>query len=200
MLIFDIGANAGLYTFPWLQDGHEVYAFEPLPYRYDFLKSKEKEFPNLKVFNFAIGLESGTKEFYINDPDVTSSLKKFNDTNLILYPEISKNTEIIKVECIKAAEFIRKNELIGKTIDLVKIDTQGAEFEVIKSFEEFVKNIREIRCEAFLTTKDKDLYENEGKAGEIINYLEDLGFYLVGEEIEQNSRWCDMVFKNSKFD
>ena len=112
----------------------------------------------------------------------------------------SKNTEIIKVECIKAAEFIRKNELIGKTIDLVKIDTQGAEFEVIKSFEEFVKNIREIRCEAFLTTKDKDLYENEGKAGEIINYLEDLGFYLVGEEIEQNSRWCDMVFKNSKFD
>lgn len=200
MLIFDIGANAGLYTFPWLQDGHKVYAFEPLPYRYDFLKSKEKEFPNLKVFNFAIGLESGTKEFYINDPDVTSSLKKFNDTNLILYPEISKNTEIIKVECIKAAEFIRKNELIGKTIDLVKIDTQGAEFEVIKSFEEFVKNIREIRCEAFLTTKDKDLYENEGKAGEIINYLEDLGFYLVGEEIEQNSRWCDMVFKNSKFD
>lgn len=193
-IIIDIGANNGFTTKRFLKDKDAfVYSFEPLPNRYQELKKLEIQYKNFKALNFAACNEDGKKQFYINSPDVTSSLKPFTNEK-----ETWEVKEVKKIEVLttKLSTFIKNNDLEKEIIHLIKIDTQGSDFDVILSLDEFLKNVNQIQFECFLTDNQESLYENECKCMTVYQYLKNKGFEFLKSEIHHSKKWADVTMFN----
>ena len=91
---------------------------------------KNKNFPNNHCFQFAISNETGISTFYENEISHTNSLLKINDSS----KDAIKKTKEYELSHIskndKADEFIRQHRI--ESIDLLKVDVQGAESYVLK--------------------------------------------------------------------
>ena len=87
-LIFDIGANVGVYSlFGAINSKAKVYSFEPINYLFKSQKYLFKN-SNVKNFNCALGSKKQRRKFYIpinNDPESSLIKKK---TILILSTRI----------------------------------------------------------------------------------------------------------------
>jgi FkbM family methyltransferase len=198
--IIDIGSNIGDITKEYIKDSNNfVISIEPIPHLYNVLKGMELDYQNLKVINCAVSNVEGQQTFYLNEPDCTSSLKKFNDTVRNNWPnKLNYNVEIT-VDVKKMSTIIEELSLEDVIFEFVKIDTQGSDLDVIKSIDRFLSNVKTLKCEAFLTSKKNDLYDEEGKSNEIIDYMIDNNFILIDNEINPTELWCDLTFRNKKF-
>jgi FkbM family methyltransferase len=198
--VIDIGSNVGDITRKLLQDKNNfVISVEPIPSLANNLKTWESNHSNLKVINCAISDVDGEQIFYVNEPHYTSSLKKFNDEvkNKWVNP-LGYGNEII-VKTMKLSSLIEHLSLENETISFIKIDTQGSDLDVIKSAEKYLSQIVEIKCEAFITDKQNDLYDNEAKSVDIIEFMNQNNFELTKNEINSTKLWCDLTFENKKF-
>jgi len=115
----DVGSHRGSFLKKFLKhspEGHHM-AFEPIPKLAERLK---KIFPMVEIFECALGDEIDIKPFYYV-PELTgwSGLKKQ------WYPK-EVNPEVIKVE-VRTLDSV-----ISRKIDFIKIDVEGAEFEVLR--------------------------------------------------------------------
>jgi hypothetical protein len=151
------------------------------------------------VINCAISDEDGEQTFYINEPHCTSSLKKFNDEVKNKWPNRLNYKEKIIVKTIKLSTLIEELSLQNEIISFLKIDTQGSDLDVIKSSEKYLSNIKEIKCETFITDKNNDLYIDESKSDEVIEFMNQNNFILTKNEINETRLWSDLTFKNKKF-
>ena len=107
------------------------------------------------------------------------------------------NAIILKI--IRADKYIEDNNI--DSIDFVKIDTEGYEFEVIKGFSHHLKNVNIIQFEYGGTFLD-----NNVKLAEVIAYLKDYGFrrfsYLTKtglhaiEDMTDHYQYCNIVCFN----
>ena len=127
--VFDIGANVGDYSRLILQKKSNVfiYAFEPHPDAFDKLKIFAQDKVNVHLINKGCGNENARVSFY--------NLKDKNESELSsLYKDVitdlhkSEYSES-KVDIIKLDDFCQQNNI--EKIDLLKIDTEGSEFQVI---------------------------------------------------------------------
>ena len=116
----------------------KVFLIEPQKEYFYYLKDKYKDLKNIQIFDCALSNKNGISFFYINHHDLTSSLNILNQKNNFL-----KFKSILFG--VKSGEMIRKktkikiktlNNLIKKykikQFDLVKIDTEGHEYEVLQ--------------------------------------------------------------------
>ena len=71
--------------------------------------------------------------------------------------------------------------------------------DIIKSSEKYLSNIKEIKCETFITDKNNDLYIDESKSDEVIEFMNQNDFILTKNEINETRLWSDLTFKNKKF-
>jgi FkbM family methyltransferase len=198
--VIDIGSNVGDITRELIQDKNNfVISVEPIPYLANNLKNLESNHSNLKVINCAISDEDGEQTFYINEPHCTSSLKKFNDEVKNKWPYRLNYKEKIIVKTIKLSTLIEELSLQNEIISFLKIDTQGSDLDVIKSSEKYLSNIKEIKCETFITDKNNDLYIDESKSDEVIEFMNQNDFILTKNEINETRLWSDLTFKNKKF-
>jgi FkbM family methyltransferase len=198
--VIDIGSNVGDITRELIQDKNNfVISVEPIPYLANNLKNLESNHSNLKVINCAISDEDGEQTFYINEPHCTSSLKKFNDEVKNKWPNKLNYKEKIIVKTIKLSTLIEELSLQNEIISFLKIDTQGSDLDVIKSSEKYLSNIKEIKCETFITDKNNDLYIDESKSDEVIEFMNQNNFILTKNEINETRLWSDLTFKNKKF-
>jgi FkbM family methyltransferase len=198
--VIDIGSNVGDITRELIQDKNNfVISVEPIPYLANNLKNLESNHSNLKVINCAISDEDGEQTFYINEPHCTSSLKKFNDEVKNKWPNRLDYKEKIIVKTIKLSTLIEELSLQNEIISFLKIDTQGSDLDVIKSSEKYLSNIKEIKCETFITDKNNDLYIDESKSDEVIEFMNQNNFILTKNEINETRLWSDLTFKNKKF-
>ena len=123
----DCGANTGQETLPWAEKGAEVHAFEPHPACFKVLKERVGKFSKVHLYEKGVWHKNSTMNLYLEDglgnEEVTqaSSLLK-------LKQNVSKE-EFIEVEIIDLVEFINS---LGKKVDLVKVDIEGAEVELIQ--------------------------------------------------------------------
>ncbi len=120
-LVFDIGANKGAYTKIMLSLGAKVIAFEPDPDLVSYLKRRFSPNKNLEVCGKGVGLREGKLKFNIATTNGHSSFKELKG-----YTELKKE---ITVDVIT----LRKCMDVWGVPKFIKIDTEGFEYEVLKT-------------------------------------------------------------------
>jgi FkbM family methyltransferase len=185
--IIDVGANVGNYSkdIMDINANAKIVAIEPHPITYNKLKSNLLDFKNVKLYNYAVGMGEGEIlelfDYKNNDGSSHASLYKNVITDLHKGEVVSHKVKIKKLEDLID---------INKTIDLLKIDTEGNEYNVLLGAKEFLnkKQINAIHFEfnemnIISKTTFKDFWEllhddynlyrilPYGKLLEIKNYL-----------------------------
>ncbi len=133
LFCIDIGANVGKYTKLLLTETKSnIISFEPLPLAFKDLQKIEQENPSrLKVYNFAIGEKDETLELnYSNERSEKASFLK--NLNELSFYDFKNNQKIERKVYSLDTFFLNNPNLKNKKIDLIKIDTEGFEFEVLK--------------------------------------------------------------------
>ena len=128
MILFDIGANRGDATYVGLQQGYKVIALEPAPRIYKQLVSNFIYNPDVIPLKFAVSdNDNQSIEFYECDEDGLSTIEKswLTDKNM---PYHDKTYRTIKVNTITIDSLAK----IYGNPDLIKIDVEGAEWNVFK--------------------------------------------------------------------
>jgi FkbM family methyltransferase len=186
----DIGCNKGYYLSRWCGNKDiMIYAFEPNPELYENLLSEYKDYENVKILPFAIHDEDGSCDFYISENPSASSLKKYDYSDEFSAERGLYIKKTILVETKRIDTFLNENNITE--VEFIKSDTQGNDFNVIKSLGDKISIVKRIMVEAF--TGGNNLYENEGKENEITEYMISNNFYLDSKS--QQGNYADLVFK-----
>ena len=139
-LCIDIGANIGEYTEQLLRlSNTKVLAFEPLPKAFRALEDIENRYDSrLTVVNKALGDQECTLQLsFGNEDSVLATLSR--DVEQIDYIAV-QNTNKIDVNVTTLDRYLKENSNLCKNgINLIKIDTEGFEFEVLTGAVETIK-------------------------------------------------------------
>jgi FkbM family methyltransferase len=162
-VIFDIGGNIGITAlymanlFPKAQ----IYSFEPVPENFKILEKNIKNFDNIQAFNFGLGSKEGAFEVYLNsDPENYGGISFYSD-------QIENtNTPYISCEVRNVNDIIKELEI--DSVDLIKIDTEGAEYDILKGLDQ--KTLQKTSWIAGELHGNKDF--------ELLNYLDSLDFSI----------------------
>lgn len=188
MLLFDIGANAGGATAVGLSKGYKVIALDAAPRIFRTLVTNYIYNPNVVPLKYAVSdFDYKTVEFYETlETDALSSLNKewlTSDTmpyNGFKYRTINATT--ITVDTLA--------KIYGEP-DLMKIDVEGAEWNVLKGM---TKYHGELALEWTINT----MVEHEKQ----MDYLYSIGYrefapqYIV-EHLERPTEWFLLEENNS---
>mgnify|MGYP006218533755 FL=1 len=141
-VVLDLGSNYGDVLKGLQSCGCTVHAFEPHPFFYDYVKQTYGENENFIISNKAAWTENEERNFYF---------KRSRDAKNGGATLMSEKTNILDpylfdvVECFDISEFINK---LGH-VDVLKIDVEGAEYELLYSMleSEAYKNVKSIYVE-----------------------------------------------------
>lgn len=171
-VILDIGGNIGITSiylanrFP----NAKIFTFEPLPKNFEILQKNTELYENISVFNVGLGKEDGSFDIYMSEDS-----QNFGGASL--YFEAGGVNKSLKVTCQIRNSKDMLNELNINSIDLIKIDTEGAEYDILTSLDkEMLKNVKWITGEL-----------HGYKDFKLLDYLEELGF-LVGMKKSLDNR------------
>lgn len=176
--VFEIGANYGqdaeYFRARFNLDKSMVYIFEPHPQ----IVNEANKMYGFNSYELAISDKNGKMKFHAvnlekNTNSGISSLREhnFNDSND--YYEI-------EVETMRMDSFIKKHNV--NSIDLLKLDVEGANYEVLLGFGAALNKVKAIHVEAENTPvwKGQYLYKDISKL------LSDNGFELVSFELKDS--------------
>jgi FkbM family methyltransferase len=178
---FDVGACIG-ETICNFEEFDEIYAFEPSPYAFNILSEKYKNDPRVKCFQIGISDEDSFKQFNWHDHYGYSSFLEIDKEG-----EFAKKCEqedsgydelisVIPVQTKRIDTFMKENCI--EYIDFLKVDTQGSDFNVLKSLGEMIDKVDIVETEVQI----KPLYKNSASKQEILNFMEQNNFNLVLEQ------------------
>jgi FkbM family methyltransferase len=162
-VVIDIGANIGVFTVYAASTTRNttVYAFEPMEHNYKILRdnirinSLEKR---IHSFELGVAAHAGERKLYLGGGSPYHSLYSENDTE-----------NSVTIDCISLPEIFDQQGL--QRCDLLKLDCEGAEFEILYSTpEEYMQRINRIRLEYH------DLDNSRNNIRELKHYLESKGF------------------------
>ena len=184
--VFDIGANSGLFSLLMINKGaKKVYAFEPNQDSLINLREVTAD-KSVEIVEKAVYTKDGDLSFYI-DPNNTT-IGSLSENHLQIH---AKEVNKIAVPAVSLKTFIAENAI--KRVSLLKMDIEGAEYEIIENLEDEVFDL----IDNFLI----EYHDNEGeKAQNLVNKLISKGFDV--EQIrDQNSKNNDSIketYKTSK--
>jgi len=118
----------------------DVYIIEAHPGFYQFIK---KHYPDYNVFNLAGSNKNGTVMF--------NAAKNLDDGRSSYLDRDIYHTDIftgVEVESVRMDKFIEDNNI--KDIDILKIDVEGATYEVLEGFGNTLDIVKTIQLEAEL--------------------------------------------------
>lgn len=199
-IFFDIGAHKGKYTDLLFEEYNikKAYLFEPQVKMYNFIKEKYKDNNFVNVYNQGLSNKTENVLFYINKHNLTSSIKRLNPKNKYLNLKsklFSTNLDgmienNLNIKTIKLEEFFLENNILN--IDLIKIDTEGHEYEVLAGLEGKIKFIK-----AFLIEfHDDETYLNYS-SNKIENILLKNNFFLKKKIKFPFTTWEDRLYLNN---
>ena len=132
--VFDIGANNGLFTLYLLNKGcKKVYAFEPNDVTEKNIKSILKDYENYELIKKAVYTHDNGITFYTSDSN--STIGSINRNHVLAQGYAAENT----VESISLNTFIQQKGITK--IDLIKMDIEGAEYDIIENLEDYIFDI-----------------------------------------------------------
>ena len=188
-VIFDIGCRTDS---EFINFAGEVHYFDPVP---DFIEAfKEQPKLNSRSFCNNVGLGNENKAIYYY-PRYQSFY------NRTVSCQIDDDENKITLNIIKGADYVAGNNI--KSIDFMKIDTEGYELNVLEGFEDYLEIVKVIQFEYGGTFLD-----NNTKLIDLIKYLELKGFhkfsYLTNygtepiTDYEDHYKYCNIVCVNKK--
>ena len=132
--IIDCGANVGVSVlfFKTKYPNAEVIAFEPDKFVYSVLQENVKNFSfqNVTLFNSGVWKSEGKINFLSKGDDSGKILKEKNP--------LDDTTEI---------EVVRLRTYLNRPVQLLKIDIEGAEYEVLQDISDLLVNVERIFIE-----------------------------------------------------
>lgn len=185
IVVFDVGVNMAASTlyFANKHNVKQVYAFEP------FIPTYKKALENIhlnprlehkiKLFNYGLGYDNKILEIPYEEKSSGCMSTTFDVFNL--NKDNCKNTDSVETVTIEDAYHAISEILNKKTNEkvILKIDTEGAEFEIIKSLDEnrYLENFNLIMLEYHFNEPD-----------ELIERLTNNGFIVRKQVSDTNKK------------
>jgi FkbM family methyltransferase len=184
--VFDIGANNGLFSLYLMNRGcKSVYAFEPNKEATKNIKSILGNNSGYELIEKAVSDHDGELTFYVSANNTTiGSISREHVAN-------HSNPIEIKVPCISLKSFINEKKI--EKIGLIKMDIEGAEYEIIEDLDEDIFNM----TESFLV----EFHNNDGKiVDKLIKKITSFGFRLDQIRDQSSSENIDITnsYNNSE--
>ncbi|MGY6562390.1 MAG: FkbM family methyltransferase [Luteibaculaceae bacterium] len=172
-VFWDVGANFGLYSL-WLKKENpslKIISFEPLPSNAKRLTQhiRENHLENITVENQALFSKSETNVPFFSGEETNSGTAS-------LMQGTSAKGSTVTVKTITGVQYILENP--QNTPNLIKIDTEGSEFEIIKGLEEFLQKNNPVLA---IEWEPELMLKSGYSPQEFAQYLNELGFLLTAE-------------------
>jgi len=201
-VFFDIGTHHGFYTLlvhVISKGAAKIHAFEPSKIHYNILKRNIQNKKNIYINNLALYSQEGCIEFYESMLENSSVNTRF--FNSVAEESGSLKFSKIKVSTLTLDRYCQRNYVIPT---LLKIDVEGAEYDVLLGGEETIKyfptiimeicrspldNTNHIKAINFLLTHNYSPFKinNEGE-------LEAITEIIPNRDIPLKDRYDNFVF------
>jgi len=203
-VFFDIGAQIGYYTIIAStrvgKKGH-VYSFEPFPPSFQVLRNniQMNNFQNVSLYNLAVSDKKEYTWLYLQNRENSGSATFISSKQFF---KQEKAGYITKVECTTIDDFIREKNI--QKVDLIKIDTEGAEPKVLSG----MQNLLSSGCPKILIEINEKQLNSFGYFKEYIyEYLSDRGYKaydISGNKIKLISKYVEgnlvLFLKGNKYE
>lgn len=196
-MIFDVGANRGQSVDRFRAAFPEavVHSFEPSPSTFSILEQHCRGKSGVHTWNYGVGSAPGTLPLLENtDPEMTSFLEPSEFAFEKGHVKQTTNVEVVTLDSFAASHGI-------DFIHLLKVDTQGFEFEVFKGAERLM-------CEnkialLYFEFNFSDMYKGLPSFHTVYDFLLNHNFSLVTfyRLFYQKKlvSWTDLLFINRDF-
>ena len=200
--LIDVGSHKGEYISSIIKNFHidKIYGFEP---NNEIFNNLNKNFSSDKIhlYNFGVSNEKG--EIFLNK-NIESSSSSINDLNtnskyykkkyfLLNFLNLKEVTTKSKIQVVRLDEFMNKNNI--KKLDLLKIDTEGFEYNVIKSIGSRIYDIKLIHIEHHFD----DMIIKNYTLSDIHAYLKNKGFIKFFKIKMKFRKSFEYLYRNKNF-
>ncbi|HEY0057038.1 MAG TPA: FkbM family methyltransferase [Pedobacter sp.] len=166
-VIVDIGANTGLFAIRMKQlyPESQIFCFEPNELNFEQLSInvQASKMSFIKPFQFGVGGRSRKEKLYTH---------KHNLGGHSIIQSEANSDEYTEIEIVAISE-VFENLNIDKC-DLLKIDCEGAEYEIIKS----INRELAMRIEKIIFEPTASVYD----VNELLEHLTNVGFVMIDNE------------------
>ena len=203
-VLIDVGAHHGetVYLFNKNFNIKSIISFEASPKNYNEFLKKSKNIKNLKIFNIALGNETKLIDFNDHFETQSSTVSEINQNSdyskkkfFFLNPFNNKKNKIniIKIKMDRLENFLKKSNI--NEIDILKIDTEGYDFNVIKGLGDSIKLVKYIYFEHHF----HDMLIKEYNLSDIHNYLIKNNFYKILKCKMKFRKTFEYIYCNKSF-
>ena len=196
IISLDVGAQGGFNSDKFFPSKYNCFFKEILiePIKSEAEKLKNKKF----TINKGLWSKKEKKKLYILDNRLGSSSlyepdEKFFDIHNLRKVDYNnyKVTRSVEIECDTLTNQL--TELEVKKLDYLKIDTQGAELEILKGIGDYRPLLIKIESHFF------SIYKNVPSWNKLVNFLYDLNYSLIdlkgiGNHSSRIPAEADMIF------
>lgn len=179
MKVVDVGANIGYYTViagVRVGDSGQVFAYEPEEKNFNLLQRNisENKLSCVKTFKMGLSDKVGIQPMYVSDTH--SGIHSFaNNRN-------SSNT--VQIETDTLDHSLRQSGV--QSVDIIKIDIEGAEIMALKGMQEIIKNSTNLKI--FIEIYPQAIERLGYAPTELLTTLDSFGFSLhVLDEERKNT-------------
>jgi FkbM family methyltransferase len=173
--VVDIGANRGQFALAarrrW--PTARVISFEPLEKPASAFTRIFKRDELVVLHEAAIGPSDELATMHISRRDDSSSLFAITSLQDAIFPG-TEEVGTARVRVAPLAVFLSEDSILEPA--LLKIDVQGYEMEVLRGCEPLLEKFDRVYCECSFV----ELYEGQGLAGAVIEWLAERGYTLTG--------------------
>jgi FkbM family methyltransferase len=173
--VVDVGANRGqfslfaLHTFP----AASIISLEPLPEPAARFRRVFAQEPRVTLHNAALGPDTGQSVMHVSRRDDSSSLLPITAAQAELFP----GTDEVRTETVRTAPlsaFVDSTSIEEPA--LLKLDVQGYEMEALRACGDLLDKFTYVYAEGSFV----ELYEGQVLADDLIAWLREQGYELVG--------------------
>jgi FkbM family methyltransferase len=193
--VIDGGANRGSFTDAFLQlhRPERLVLVEAIPDLAEKLRVRYAGRPGISVVSAALSDRSGEAQFEINRFEASSSLLPIDPRNSEWFSRDLRVARKVQVPTMALPALMEEQGL--QTVDLLKLDLQGAERLVLSGGEAVLERVRVIYTEIFF----EPLYAGAWLFWELNEFLASRGFKLCGLSNIVHASDGDLVQANATF-